>query len=355
MRKFIFFLSFFCAAACLFAADEKKDFPEKFKTDKAAYNLLVFSDWHYTDMKFHTPDPKRMWVMEQAQRYAGLWKDFSLKTLEAANAHEADFAISAGDSLEGYFKSPEAQSEALKELDALVVKYLKRPWVLVPGNHEYSPPAIRDAFFKTAHEIGLMPNSRSFHFRYGKDLYIFWDNISARLAPVKLALMENKDVRYTFLVCHYPVLPSASGSPRWIAFGDEKRDNERKELLNLLAARNVIVLNGHIHTFGISEYQVPEGKITQVNVNSTIDNFKWKTPSKIAMDTEFPFLPKQSYRRVKDIPAMKAFFGEYSGKITRAEFFNAVGYGVLKVDDNGVNIELYSGSDKKPFHSWKIR
>ncbi len=341
------------AAAPRAAAPVKEfDFAAKFGSGKDAYKLLVFSDWHYDRMKFHTPDPDREWVMTQAERYSSLWDKFSIDVMEAAAKLDSEFVIGCGDNLEGYFNSPESQSEALKELDALVKKHLKRDWVMVVGNHEYAPADNRDAYFETAHELGLGPDARSFYARYGKDLYIFWDDISAKLDFIREALQSNRDARYVFVVTHLPVLPL---SGRWTAFGYDAKDNRRKELLDLLCERNAVVLCGHVHLFSHSEYTGEKGKFSQVTVNSTIDNFSWKTPSQKELDSEYPFVLPVNYNRVKDENSMRSFLNEFQGKVSGVEVYNAVGYGHLNISDSGISMDVYSCTESQPFATWKLR
>ncbi len=337
------------------AKPKKVNLADKFGIAKNNYNLLVFSDLHYTEMKFHSPNPKRPWVMEQAERYAKVWREVTPGMLDAAAKKDSEFVLALGDNLEGYFNSPESQSQALRNLDAMIKKHINKSWIPVIGNHEYSPAENRDAYFETAAELGVAPMSRSFHLRYGKDLYIFWDNISARLAPVKQALKENPDARYVFVVCHYPVLPVSGRGIRAVAFGNKNRDAERRELLDLLASRNAIVLCGHIHRFGLTEYNNGSGRITQVMFNSTIDSFSWLDPKKMETDGQYPFISEVDYAKVTDVDDMKRFLSEYQGKIKNTEFFNAVGYGLLKVSDNGVSVDLFSGKNDEKFASWQLR
>ncbi|MBQ9803915.1 MAG: metallophosphoesterase [Lentisphaeria bacterium] len=343
------------AAAPAAPAVKKNDAAAKSGTAKDNYALAVFSDLHYTEMRFHSPDPKRAWVMEQAARYARVWREITPKMLARAAAKNPEFALALGDNLEGYFNSPANQAQALRELDKQMKQFFRKPWIPVVGNHEYSPAANREAYFETAAELGLTPASRSFHRRYGKDLYIFWDNISARLAPVAKALQENPDARYVFLVCHYPVLPVSGRGIRAVAFGNKHQDGDRRKLLDMLASRNAIVLCGHIHRFALSEFQNSAGRITQVMFNSTVDSFSWLTPKEMAVDSRYPFISEIDPAKVKDPADAAQFLAEYQPHIKKTVFINAVGYGVLKVSASGVAVELFSGSDDARFAAWQLR
>lgn len=337
-----------CAALCLWAAAAAAGTAEA-----QDYDLLLFSDLHYDRIDLHRPDPKRPFLKEQTRRYSTLWQTEMPRILAAAGRKKFAFPILLGDNVEGYFYPPEALAVAMDELHKLMKVHVASDYKAVIGNHEY-PKTTRAVFEKKAAELGIA-DSCNFTFRHGGDLFIVWDNIAPRLKFLQDALAQAQGARRIFLLCHLPVLPVGGTSPRWIAFGRPDQDADRKALLALLARHNVIVLCGHFHRFALSEYAAPEGRITQLMLNSIMDRTAWQTPTALAMSKEFPFFTESDFNRNKNPEELRAFLKDYVPFLKESRQFAAYGYAVLHVTQDAVTADLYSRTDDKPFAVWKLR
>ncbi len=359
MKKFMFALAF--AAIQLLGAEK----------------ILLFSDTHFDGPKWHQEDPKRMWLVDQINRYSSVWAgedSYGQVMLKNAAKREFDKVFLLGDNLEGYICSPEALTDALNTYMAMLKRYLgeDKKYYAVIGNHEYAksptdpdpkknnPKEMRDAFFSASSLLGIGTQKRNFAVREGANLFIFWDNIAGADEGFKFiqkTIKRNPDAVNKFLICHLPVLPCSPGS-RWLVYGYAGMDTKRRELLDYLAENHINVLCGHVHRFTHEVYQSEKGSFTQITICAAIDNFAWtKEPIKNEIGCETcDFLPEINYDRVKDPEEMKAFLAEYNGKIKDPVNYFAFGYGIMTIDDdNKVKFDWYFYNDDKPFASFDIK
>ncbi|MCC5841129.1 MAG: metallophosphoesterase [Opitutales bacterium] len=88
------------------------------------------------DLHFISPDdPSRQW-REQRRHFAEAWPSFA-RTVAHVRRESPDLVVFLGDLVDYY--SDENRDFALNQLDAL-----KSPWLVTPGNHDFSLPAESD-------------------------------------------------------------------------------------------------------------------------------------------------------------------------------------------------------------------
>lgn len=208
----------------------------------------------------------------------------------------------------------------------------------------------------------------TFAFRQGPDLYLVLDfNLAERQTDlVKRLLDENRDVRYTFVVTHGGVFPFDSWACRWFYLGgvhesrldlpaNSRADALRREMRAAFARRNVIVLCGHTHHLELKDAEFPEGRITEMTMNSV--------PCKTG-GGEFPGEPEvlregvESYGNVgwaKDDASAAALFAEYRPFLRRYYLAKAAGHAKMRVSDDGVWFDYYGRDAVRPTKTFRLR
>ncbi len=335
-----------------------------------AEKILILSDTHFDNLKWHNSEEiKSRNLFRGVQNRSNVWKNedsLGPSLLKNAAKQPADKVFLLGDNLNGYFSSPEATSEALTDYMATLERYLgkDRKYYAVIGNHEYvgvpGNPKTKDAFFDTAEKLGISTQKGNYFYRFGANLFIFWDNIGGSHNDFKFirdAIESNADATNKFLICHLPVLPCEPGS-RWLVYGRANQDERRHQLLDYLAQNHIHVLCGHVHRFTHEVYQSEKGSFTQVTFCAATGGVAWtQAPVKYAInDKVCDYMPKTNYDRLKDPEGIKTFLAEYNGKIKEVANYRAFGYGVLTIDDdNKAKIDWYLYNADQPFASFELR
>jgi len=356
-----------------------------FAADGDSYRLLLFGDTHFDRLDCRTEEALKNNKHEKEMKgnFASWAENGPSRKMLAKAAtvvgEDMPCAIQVGDFTQGDAGSAEMAAKMQAAYMETIHSYLKLPFVPVMGNHDLRGkdaegqarkflPATWNAELKLNPPLGDTPYS-SFAWHHGPDVFIFFENVRfaredktkpaeaplterypAYGALVKL-LEENPARRYTFVVCHLPILPVAGGDPRWIPFGDKKQDAARRELLKRLCQRQVIILCGHIHANTFVEYTCPDGRVSQLTVISLFRN-----PSKhyyhktLAKGGVSKFLERQA---LKDAMAknaeLKAFIDEYTPGIREYDTLAGAGFNVLRVTPEGVFNDFHDPEpDSKP-------
>ena len=256
-----------------------------------SYSVALLGDTHFdsTDTKYYhseylssTTEARYKAHLKEHVRNAEMWRERMPSLLRASAAcvrNDTAFILQMGDLVQGDCNNPATHRRML--IDAFnVIKGAyggKLPFVSVVGNHDIRgdvpTDGTREAFDawqqqSAAYELRQSVAGTTFSFRHGPDVFIVVDFNEPRpdLDLVKRLLAESNGARYTFLVSHGPAIPN--GASRWFLLGERKRNNERRELLRLMAARNAIVLSGHTHLLEYYDCVLPEGRVTQFVANS---------------------------------------------------------------------------------------
>ena len=323
------------------------------------YDFLILGDTHYDSPDVRAPNitlnPGRA---KEYKRNLDRWSKTIPSMLKAAgkrSGEQIDFVVQLGDLTQGDCGAQNLQEKSFRNAVAAIRKEMKAPFYAIKGNHDIRGKGAQDAYInvmipyleKMLKTPPAVKKTGHFVLKHKKDLFFFFDSIKPDVAYVEKALAENPDVRYVFFMTHLPVLPCAGGNPSWIVFGSPKQNAERQKLLSLLAKHNAIVLTAHIHRSSLFRYQSQEGTITQLST------FSMPTDSATAFSMEEhdpnDFFQTEIYRKaLREKKGASVVMQDFEGKyITRREMSPAAGYNVLRVTDESVTVDLYSGASGK--------
>lgn len=333
------------AATCLFAAD-------------GTYKIIWLGDLHYDSKTVHEAkyfenmDIKKNKSLKR-NLYSWDGEEAPAKKMLAAAGEAAKgtaFAFQIGDFVHGHAGSEAMATKMNTELLDVCKKYFTVPFLYSPGNHEYAGKGAAKALKATLvpylnKELKAEPPLTGFNFirKQGGDLYIFWDSNRPDTPWLQKVLEENKEVRYTFLVTHIPILPVSHGKVDWIPFAKPEEKEKRVELLNLLCSRNVIILCGHIHEQTILDFANDKGRLTQVTAFSVFGNAKSLKNGPIEEGTveQYKAMPVVKTALEKN-DAVGQLLNEYIPGIKRYDRISGAGYCVLKASPEGIVNEYHS-------------
>lgn len=323
--------------------------------ENAPYKVMVLGDIHYDNPEFHQKEaPSKALKKERIRNYE-MWKGPSFKLLESAGKHakaeSCAFAIQMGDIAQGDADTPELLGKMLEKAFRTVKSYFPDiPLLAVKGNHDIrgyqktiQRPADNVLMGLVAKEIGAGKGS-SWTFRKGKDLYIGIDGFRPEkqcIAFVKKALLDNPETRYVFLVTHLPVIPATIHSPFWNLPGNF-------EIADLLEKRKAVILAGHTHSFSITTRKTRNGKLVQL-VSTSLGR-DWLSGKTMQPSLDWTSVRDAARKSVRGKNAEKNqkkletidSKGEYSTRI----YTRISGYVILKINDERVEAEIYTGEEK---------
>jgi len=347
-----------------------------------AYSVSVLGDMHYDAFppeKFHAAALKK-WLPKKAhparlkefKRNAAMWQDVCKRILDASSKcvrGDAAFALQLGDLVQGDCESDELHRQMLKEATDLLVKaYPGLPVVSVCGNHDIregdndtgATKAYADYMvpFESRQLAKFAPKgfkSTTFGFRRGPDLWIALDfTYGKRDAEiVRKLLANNRNVRYTFITTHGPVLPMDYWRSRWFYLGWPHNAELRREMRALFARRNAIVLAGHVHTLEYKDWYGDGGRITEMVLNTCAGlskgGYNPADPEVFRTD------PKNYGDWAGEKDGMKDLFAEYRDGLRSYYAAHAVGHHILRVSDESVELDYYGHDRTVPTKTFVLR
>ena len=329
---------------------------------KSGYQVTLLGDIHFDGAEYHIAPPKTENSKRERIRNINQWKGKSQQVLDAAakqSKNTAPFIIQLGDITQGDCDNAELQGAAFKGAFAVLKKFFPGKKIFsINGNHDVrgaaDAPQAADRFFipLLKKELGkdVEMDGTNYAFRYGKDLYIFYDYSKQTSGEFTCkAIGSNPDARHIFFMTHLPLFPCSGGNPGWIV-------KEAKDLVPLFAKHNVIVLCAHTHMFGYIVYKNKDGVIPQLTVNSmginwtpgtkltqTLKSFdEWKNkihPRYYTREDSVRLLPNIDYFKNSD-------FIEYSRYTATPS-----GFVKLEVTDDKVTALIYTDNSGKPVKS----
>ena len=339
----------------LFAADD-------------TYQIVMLGDLHYDNVDCREPETLKNlqdWQKYELNRNLRSWKEDgdSLKMLElagkAATELNAPFVIQNGDFCQGDAGSEAMAAKLILSCMETCKKYIHVPFIATKGNHDPRGKGANAAVNKTlpafwSKELNLDPplTTTTFAHRQGSDVFIFLDDINLgaakkekiddkevitypNLENLEKLLKANADARYTFIVCHLPIIPTSAD--RWIPFGGPKTDAQRKRLLDMLCEHNAIILCGHIHSNTFIEFENEKGKVSQI---TCISLFSSPNAAKMGRPN-YGCVEKYMMRKdVKDAilkdPNWVTFLSPYMTGMKRYMTVGGAGYCIVWISPDGV-------------------
>jgi hypothetical protein len=179
------------------------------------------------------------------------------------------------------------------------------------------------------------------------------------VALLKRLLAESADARYVFVVSHGPAIPNCAGT--WFLLGGSKYDAARREVRDLLAARNAIVLAGHTHCLEYYDCAFPKGRVTQFVANSV---WASEDAAKLIVQDEGAMMygrrataMKRRYGREvsqKMRATLLRLANEYRPFVKDYFFARAAGHYRLEVSDTRVAVQFFSGDAASPTRTFVL-
>ena len=345
------------------------------------YSVALLGDTHFdsTDTKrYHseylssTTEARYKAHLKEHVRNAKMWKERMPSLLRASAACVRDdtaLVLQMGDLVQGDCNNPATHRRMLTDAFNVIKGAYggKLPFVSVVGNHDIRgdvpTDGTREAFDAwqppvVGKELKQAVSGTTFSFWRGPDVFIVVDFNAPRpdLDLVKRLFAESGRARYTFLVSHGPAIPN--GASRWFLLGERKRNEERRELLRLMASRNTIVLSGHTHLLEYYDCVLPEGRVTQFVANSV-----WAKPESATLTIRGEGVSeygarmksakekKQTERNV-DLPQLVE---EYRPLLRGYLLANAAGHYRLEVGPSRVAVVFYEGASTSPTRTFTLR
>ncbi len=313
-----------------------------------SYNFLMLSDTHFgPENTFGNPPPPK--VKKKLKRFDQAFHHYKAMFDDMAKKSDANtkFLIHAGDMIEGWAHSPEAQIEQFRLLDKTLKEYFKMPLYMVRGNHEAAGMPGQEGYLREiaptmAKNAGQAPGTVNYTVKQGDDLFIFLDSYDKNAFSFVKNTLETlkKRPRYIFMVLHTDQLPQA--------------DKRAVEFCKLLAPYNAIILNGHTHRTRILKYERDGKTVTQFSIGSFLMPNLVRY-AKVNKDKE-TYLAK--FRTSKHIPTeekLKRFETEVAPFITEYQEYvgkkgTPAGYARIHVSDAGVTVSVQCAYlEDKPF------
>ena len=349
------------------------------------YSVTVLGDMHYDTFpkeRFHSAALKKWSVngahpmrLKEFERNAKIWSGISRRILDASAKcvrPDAAFALQLGDLVQGDCESDRLHREMLAEATGLLEKaYPDLPIISLCGNHDIregdndrgSVKAYADYMlpWESKQLAAFAPDgvvATTFGFRKGPDLWIVLDfNHDHRdRAIVERLLEENRDVRYTFVVTHGPVLPMDLWRCPWYYMGYRPAE-ERRAMRALFAKRNAIVLAGHEHTLVMKDWFGDGGRITEIILNTCAGISKGginpAVPKVLGEDpADYGFISEKGPVKPDKLSAL---YDEYRPGLKRRYVANAVGHHILHVSDDRVELDYYGHDSLVPMKTFTLR
>ncbi len=331
------------------------------------YRFLVLGDIHYLKREYYPKLPKSEEVQRKRQAKYNMWDNGKSDALLAESARVAElnnvlFVLQLGDLCEGSAPNRKVMEQMLSDAFSKVKSYYPTtPITMVKGNHDSSfrknkgknnVPWKVAILPRMSKELGEEVKSVNYYRIVNQDLYIYYDGQTAAeegVAYVKKVLEENRNARHVFFFCHLPIIPIAATKMAW-------RANGAKELIELLSARNAIVLTAHTHRQNYVSMTTPQGTITQLGVISIGAQWNPKKSITLQIDNVNDFLNNPRRTEFGKIPLseivaeMKGYkFNEFS------IYSSGSGFVVVRVGDKKVEADYYTNLSGKPILTKTLR
>jgi hypothetical protein len=350
--------------------------------DARTYSVSLLGDTHFdsVDPRFYHKDYTRSTSPARFKahcaehvRNAEMWASRMPSLIRASAAcrrPDTAFVMQAGDFIQGDCGNPAVHRRMLDD----AFKFMKDayggnlPVVPAVGNHDIRGALREDGAFDTLHswypgrmseELGSPVKGTTFSFRQGPDAYIVVDFNSPGpdLALLKRLLGGCEDARYVFLLTHGPFIPS--GATRWLLYGSQKDNEKRRELTAMLARRNAIVIAGHTHRLEYYDCAFPQGRITQLVVNSVWTEAALAVPeiidsgvSEYGRRAQLKPDKKPGDARYADLAGYVDEFRPYVKNYLMAK---AAGHYLMEVSDKSVKVSFYGGDSTKSDRTFVLR
>jgi Icc-related predicted phosphoesterase len=330
------------------------------------FNFMLLGDLHFDKLMHHDMNylkEKYPNDIGQIENYSRITRD-NLSGLmkvskECAQETNSKFILQIGDFVEGLCGSKELATIQTNELINYVdQQQFNLPFLAIKGNHDITGTGAKEVYQEIvlpwqAKQLQQPVTSANNVYVHNNTRFILFDcfNEKEGLIWLKQVIKEHKKDEQLFFCTHIPVVPYDARA-NWIIYVKPEQQQDREELLNLLAEHKAIVLSGHLHKTSLVVRNTPSGNIVQVGIGSVIPSLN--SPVKHHLkgldayttdltDLEPDFTPASLQLRKDILAKEKPFIRHY-------EYADFCGYGAVSVDKkNEVNLSIFANADKTPW------
>lgn len=339
-----------------------------------SYSVVILGDTHFdtepADVYHSCYNEQTEWLNRvQRQEFARngeMWRERCPRMVaRAARLIDSDtkFVYQTGDLIQGDCGNPDVHKKMLCDvMDNFKAQLGGLPFVTVTGNHDIRGTGAKQAYrefmpARMSAELGQEVTSTTFSFKVGPDAFIVVDFNAGDIKKIRSCLKATEGARYTFVLSHGPVFPYDAPSARWFLLGKEKNDSLRRELRSELAARDAIVLCGHTHCIELADWFAPEGRITQMTMNSV-----WSSDglAELKVNTDSAALYGERRKSMKNdngkpVSDESALFDEYRPGLKRYLHAKGAGSFKLTVSPHGIYVDFYGGDSEEITRTFVLR
>ncbi len=331
----------------------------------AEYELILLGDLHFDTSEYRAGAAVQPFQQKEFARNAGIWKKNIPEELKAAGSKvspKTNYVIQLGDVIQGDSASDAEHVKMLNDMLAVIRPYFGGvPLLFAKGNHDVRSldqkgpgrAAAYNSFLlpylKKELKLDNAPADMNYAVRNGDDLLLFLDSGHPGLSRIEALIAQNAGFKRLLVFTHIPVLPCPGGGVVFrhtpggtgLAKDANNQPENRKKLLELLAKHNAYIFCGHTHTPAIVEWKSEKGRIVQLTTSSLAQRggapaFKLRPAGKAALEEALPEGKFPGFRK------------EYAEPARFFELFPGWGFVVLRLSDDAVVADLYSGSGSKP-------
>jgi hypothetical protein len=278
---------------------------------------------------------------------------------ECADKIDAKFYLQIGDFVEGLCGSKELASLQTNELISYIdQQQLLRPFIAIKGNHDITGTGAKEVYEEIvlpwqAKQLGQSVNSANNVYVHNHARFILFDcfNEQESLAWLKRIIKEHRKDEVLFFCTHIPVVPYDARS-NWHIYVHPDQQQQREELLNLLAEHKAIVLSGHLHKTSILTRSTPSGNFVQVGLGSVIPSLDSPIRHHLKgvdaygadlVNLEPNFSPPSLQARIEILEKEKSYIRYY-------EYADFCGYASITVDRRReVTLSIFANADRQPW------
>ncbi len=332
----------------------------------APFSFMFLGDLHFDKLMHHDMDYLKQQYphdIGQIENYSRITRENLSSLMRAAKecAHETDamFYLQIGDFVEGLCGSKELAAIQTSELISYIEQQqLLKPFIAIKCNHDITGTGAKEVYEEivlpwqskqlqqavtSANNVYVRSNAR----------FVLFDcfNEKESLVWLRKVIKDHKSDEVLLFCTHIPVVPYDARS-NWHIYVHPHQQQERDELLNLLAAHKAIVLSGHLHKTSILTRSTPSGNFVQVGVGSVIPSLNSPVKNhlkgleaygKDLINLEPDFSPPSVQVRMDILEREKPYIRYY-------EYADFCGYASVDIDKRGeVNLSVFANADKQPW------
>jgi hypothetical protein len=283
--------------------------------------------------------------------------------LIATSTLPVPFVVHVGDFVEGLCGSAELARKQCEETVAFFrAAKFARPFLITKGNHDVTGPGASEAYERVVLPLFMNEPIISDHagacfaVRRPGSLIVFFDSYDKKsLAWLQQVLAKHRPDPangWLFVVIHQPVVPY-TGRLWHVYERAQGESKDRAQLLELLGRHRAIVLNGHLHKYGLISRRTEGGRFVQLSVSSVISSKDFQPKQLLEglnhygqdlIDLEPNFAPDTAARRAE-------FLKSELPHLDHFDHADAPGYAMVHVSPQRVTADIYVGLGTRPWRT----